>query len=105
MTPNFAPQNALLLGRIDQHAKHPLHAELRKAAETCLAIAQNSANRRDEVWQDRFLSAEGKRVSRRSSGNPIVAISIGAARPRLSWVGACPCRRTGIHFAGTCAKA
>lgn len=59
---NYGPRNALLLGRIDRHAAHPAAAELRKAAETCLAIAQNSANRCDEVWQDRFLSAEGKRA-------------------------------------------
>jgi hypothetical protein len=59
---NYGPRNALLLSRIDLHKAHAAHAELRKAAETCLAISQNAANKRDDVWQDRNLSAEGKRA-------------------------------------------
>jgi hypothetical protein len=59
-SPNYAARNAQILGRIDQHAKHPAHAELRKAAQNCLAVAQDLANKRDEVWRDRFLSTDGK---------------------------------------------
>jgi hypothetical protein len=59
---NFAARNGLLLNRLDRHAAHPATAELRKAAENCFTVAQNFANYCDELAQDRFLTADGKRA-------------------------------------------
>jgi len=59
---NYAARNGLLLSRIDRHAAHPAAAELRKAAENCFTVAQSYADFCDELAQDRFLTADGKRA-------------------------------------------
>ena len=59
---NYAARNGLLLSGFDRHAAHPAAAELRKAAENCLAVAQNFTNQRDELLRDQRYTADGKRT-------------------------------------------
>ena len=58
---NYAARNGFILAGLDRHTTHSATAALRKAAEACLAIAQNFANQRDELEQDGRLTIEGKR--------------------------------------------
>lgn len=65
--PHYAARNASLLSRFDRHAKHPATAELRRAAETCLAISLNFANKRDDLVRDDLArgisrTADGRRA-------------------------------------------
>jgi hypothetical protein len=57
---NYAARNGLLLSGFDRHAKHPSAAELRKAAENCLAISQNFSNRCDELQRDSNYTPAGR---------------------------------------------
>ena len=59
---NYSTRNANLLNRFDRHASHPSAAELRGAAERCLAIAQNFSDHRDELQRAGFYTAEGRKA-------------------------------------------
>jgi hypothetical protein len=58
---NYAARNGFILAGLDRHAAHPATAELKKAAEQCLAIAQNFANQRAALEQDGDYTAGAKR--------------------------------------------
>jgi hypothetical protein len=62
MTVNYGKRNEFILAGLDRHAAHPAHPALRKAAEQCLAIAQNFANQRDELERDGRYTIDGKRA-------------------------------------------
>jgi hypothetical protein len=61
MSVNYEKRNGFILAGLDRHKAHPATAALRKAAEQCLAIAQNFANQRDELERDSRYTINGKR--------------------------------------------
>jgi hypothetical protein len=58
---NYTQRNGFILAGLDRHTTHSATAALRKAAEACLAIAQNFSNQRDELERDGRLTLAGKR--------------------------------------------
>ena len=59
---NYAGRNANILNRFSKYAEHPKAADLTKAAENCLAIAQNFANHRELLERDGLFTPQGKRA-------------------------------------------
>src|SRR2546430_16504572 len=55
-------RNQTLLARFSKYAEHPKAADLTKAAEKCLTVAENFSKHRELLERDGFFTPEGKRA-------------------------------------------